>query len=70
MSWVAACEDCGEDVEEAVGCGEEKDDVEKVALPARCEDAEEEETETDFEGCGGEDVEYFGELDILLNGLC
>jgi len=39
--------------------------VEEKGLPAAGEDAQEEEAERDFEGCGGEDVEYFGELDVL-----
>lgn len=39
--------------------------MEEVSLPVGGENAEEEEAETDFEGRRYEDVEHFGELDVL-----
>jgi hypothetical protein len=65
LGGVAACENRGENVEKAVACGDEEDDVEEQGLPALREDAQEEEAEGDFEGGGGEDVEDFAELDVL-----
>jgi hypothetical protein len=62
---IAAREDGGEDVEEAVNGRDGEDDVEEETLPGLCEDAEEEKTEGNFERRGREDVEDFAELDKL-----